>query len=410
MIEVKNKVDCCGCAACSQACNKNAILMQQDKKGFSYPVVDKDLCVNCGLCEKVCPIHNENPERVPEHVYGVKNKDENIRRDSSSGGLFTIFAEDVIDKGGVVYGAAFDCDWSVHHVRITNKLEIAKLRGSKYVQSNIGNTYIEAKKDLIEGKNVLYSGTPCQIAGLLKFLHKKYDNLTTIDFVCHGVPNPRIWKDYLIEEISARRAVAGKSTDFSSLNTMSLIKDIKFRDKSNGWKKYRFFLRFAEASAEGKKSSDFSSYSTYVWEHPYMLLFLNDYILRPSCHECHFRCGKSHAIYTIADYWCIERKHPDFFDDNGVSMLLQYDNKNISHILKHTEYIETPFEEACYGNVCIRRSWPRKRTATLFYVIHDKLGLDFKRSLSICLAADKLIYRMTSLKARLRYKIKSCLS
>lgn len=386
MIKIYRETDCCGCSACANACTRNAIIMQRDKKGFLYPVVNADTCNNCGLCERICPIINEKEERTPQHVYALKNKNESVRLESSSGGIFSILAENVLRQRGVVYGAVFDKKWNVVHSRIESIEDLQKLRGSKYVQSSIGDSFRAVRDDLKSGRKVLFSGTPCQVAGLNAFLRKEYENLITVDFVCHGVPNPRIWEDYLKEEIAARRAVAGKSTDFSSLNAMSLIEDIKFRDKSNGWKKYRFSLRFADASAEGKKSSDFPPMiNTYVWEHPYMLLFLKDYILRPSCHECHFRCGKSHATYTIGDYWGIERHYPEFFDDKGISLLLQYENKDISNILDSTIYIETKFNDACYGNTCIKYSWPKNKDAKYLYLLHDRLNLTLTKSLHILL-------------------------
>lgn len=411
MINIHKDTDCCGCAACVNACTRNAIEMQRDRKGFLYPVVNTDRCNDCGLCEKVCPIINEKEERIPQNVYALKNKNESVRIESSSGGIFSILAESVLKQCGVVYGAVFDEKWNVVHSRIESIKDLQKLRGSKYVQSYIGDSFKAVRNDLKNGKKVLFSGTPCQVAGLNAFLRKKYENLTTVDFVCHGVPNPRIWEDYLKEEISAHRAVAGKSTDFSSLDAMSLIEDIKFRDKSNGWKKFRFSLRFADASAEGKKSSDFPPImNTYVWEHTYMLLFLKDYILRPSCHECHFRCGKSQATCTIGDYWEIERHHPDFFDDKGVSLLLRYEDRDITDLLTATNYIETTFDDACYGNVCIKYSWPRKRTANLFYVLHDRLGLNLQKSLAACLTADKMCKRIAKLKSYCKKKIKTHLS
>lgn len=405
MIQVIDKRNCCGCSACEQTCPKHAITMQPDKKGFSYPYVNIDKCIECGFCEQVCPILHEKEQRIPSHVYAVKNKDEKVRMKSSSGGLFSILAEDTIMKGGVVYGAAFDEDWNVRHVRIDDKQGISKLRGSKYVQSQMGDTYKMVRNDLKEGRCVLFSGTPCQVAGLHHFLGRKYNLLTTVGLVCHGVPNPRIWNDYLKEQITALRRSLGK-VPFSSLKFESLIKDINFRDKSNGWEKYRFSSELAKPSGDGKQSSVFSS--TYVWEHPYMLLFLKDYILRPSCHNCKFRCGRSGADYTLGDYWGIERFHEDFFDDKGVSLAMSYDRDFEPYVFKNSEVIESRFEDACYGNPCIVMNLPYNPDSSLFYFLHDRLGMNLKMSLAICMRFMCARKETNRLKQRVKRKL-SCL-
>lgn len=216
MINIHKETSCCGCAACANVCTRQAITMQRDKKGFLYPVIEAGKCNNCGLCEKICPMLNGNEERIPVHTFALKNKNEAVRMQSSSGGLFTILAEGILRENGVVYGAVFNEEWNVIHTRIDSTEELHRLRGSKYVQSVIGDIFKQVREDLKANKKVLFSGSPCQVAGLNAFLRKEYDNLTTVDFVCHGVPNPRIWEEYLQGEISARRAAAGKSSDFSS--------------------------------------------------------------------------------------------------------------------------------------------------------------------------------------------------
>lgn len=376
MIQIIDKRICCGCSACEQTCPKHAISMQPDKKGFSYPVVNIENCVDCGLCEQACPILHEKDQRVPSHVYAVKNKDEEVRMKSSSGGFFSILTEDVIKMGGVVYGAAFDDDWHVRHVRVDDKQSISKLRGSKYVQSQIGDTYKQVRKDLKEGRRVLFSGTPCQVAGLKRFLGRGYANLLTVDLVCHGVPNPRIWKEYLKEQ---QKAILRRPVEDSPVMASSKINWISFRDKSKGWIKFRFALQYTENSSNGDKRTVFSS--TDIWEHPYMLLFLKNYILRPSCHNCKFRCGRSGADYTLADYWGIERFYPDFFDDRGVSLVLQYSNEKMEEWLKDKVFfIETSFEEACSGNAAILRDLPINPDSKLFYFFYDTLGISVEKS------------------------------
>lgn len=375
MIDIKNKKDCCGCAACAQICPKKAIVMISDRDGFLYPKIDMDKCVDCDLCNKVCQIENEGQERIPNHVYAVKNNNDVIRLSSSSGGLFHVLAERVLLDDGIVFGAAFDKDWNVVHREVSTLEELPLLYGSKYVQSTIGDTYKKVETYLKKSKTVLFSGTPCQVAGVQGYLRKYYDNLITVEVVCHGVPSPKIWKDFLREvnhdEITKQR-----------LGGLYHIENISFRDKKEGWKKYRFVINLAEASAEGKKFVLSSTVNSF------MELFLNNYILRPSCHQCHFRCGKSNADFTLADYWQIEHFYPHFFDDKGVSMLMTYNQNSMADFTNIAEdrvsYIETTYEEACYGNSAIRHDWPRKKLSGFFYFLHLSLGFNIKNSLIVC--------------------------
>lgn len=199
MIEIKDKKDCCGCYACYNICPKKCISMKADEEGFWYSVIEQNKCVNCNLCEKVCPIINPvNRGNSLKLSYAVKNKDEDIRLRSSSGGMFYLLAEDTIKQNGLVYGAAFDKDFSVKHIGIDKISEIELLQGSKYLQSSIGDTYKHVKNDLRENKQVLFTGTPCQVEGLKSFLGKEEENLITMDFICHGVPSPSIWGGVLL--------------------------------------------------------------------------------------------------------------------------------------------------------------------------------------------------------------------
>ena len=202
MIEIKDKKDCCGCSACVQRCPKQCITLKEDNEGFLYPIVDKKTCIDCGLCEKVCPILHQGEPQKPLKVYAAKNLNEEIRRQSSSGGIFTLLAEQVIQEGGVVFGARFDENWEVKHDYTETIEGLAVFRGSKYVQSRIEDNYKKAEEFLKQGRKVLFSGTPCQIAGLKRFLRKEYEELLTVDFVCHGVPSPGVWRKYLKETVA----------------------------------------------------------------------------------------------------------------------------------------------------------------------------------------------------------------
>ena len=219
MITITDKSKCCGCNACVQACPKQCIEMHEDDEGFLYPRVDTTRCIDCGKCEKVCPVINQAEPHRPIKVYAAINPDEEIRRQSSSGGIFTLLAEQTIKEGGVVFGARFDESWQVTHDYTESIEGLASLRGSKYVQSCIGDTFLKAEAFLKQGRKVLFTGTPCQISGLKKYLHKEYENLLTVDFVCHGVPSPLIWQKYLSETLENFRAKRGAGKNSVSEST-----------------------------------------------------------------------------------------------------------------------------------------------------------------------------------------------
>lgn len=326
MIDIKEKKDCCGCGACVQRCPKSCILMREDKEGFLYPEVNKEMCIDCGLCEKVCPVINQSEERKPMAVYAAKHKDERIRLASSSGGVFTAIAESVIDEGGVVFGARFDKDWSVIHGYTETKEGLAAFRGSKYVQSRIGESYKNAEAFLKAGRKVLFSGTPCQIAGLKRFLRKDYDNLLTVDFICHGVPSPGIWREYLKEEIV--RQCGGKNSVLihhkDKLGDV-YIENISFRDKRLGWKKYSLTLTLSVPDGHGAKKKVLLSEP--LNKNIFLRGFLADLYLRPSCHACPAKKFKSGSDVTIGDFWGIQNVMPEIDDDKGVSVILVNSNK-----------------------------------------------------------------------------------
>ena len=300
MIQITNKVDCCGCSACAMKCPKHCITMLTDSEGFLYPVVNKEACIDCGLCERVCHELHPYEQRKPLNVYAAINKDDQIRMNSSSGGIFYLLAEKTISEGGVVFGARFDEDWQVV-IDYAETLEGIKLfMGSKYLQARTATAFKDAEAFLKLGRKVLFSGSPCQIAGLHHYLRKKYDNLTTVDFVCHGVPSPKVWQRYLEEVVtSGKRA----------------INDVKFRNKSNGWKKFNFVLSYNQEE---------KTHSLCSWhqQNHYMRAFLSDMILRPSCHECRAKQGCSHSDITIADFWGIHIEMPEMDDDKGTGLVL----------------------------------------------------------------------------------------
>lgn len=396
MIQILDKINCCGCSACVQVCPKQCISLYEDKEGFLYPCVDKTKCIECGLCEKVCPCLGDSSEREPKVVYAAKNSNENIRLKSSSGGVFTLLAEKVINAGGVVFGARFDDNWDVE-LSYTETIEgLSAFRGSKYVQAQVGTTFIEAERFLKAGRKVLFSGTPCQIKGLLKYLRKDYDNLLTVDFVCHGVPSPKVWRLYLKEEIEriARQGDDGKNIVLSSL-VMPTIKGINFRDKSSGWKKYSFTLQLTKALAEGEQNSVLRSNKFY--ENPFMQAFLSDLILRPLCYACPAKSGKSGSDITIGDFWGIENIKPEIDDDRGVSLVMVH-NENKSNYIESTEIIRVTYSDATKYNPAIVKSIVYPIYRNLFFRILNRTecfshSLDTCRSMNLIKRVRRVIYR-----------------
>lgn len=304
MIIIKNKKCCSGCSGCANICPQKCIAMVEDEEGFGYPQVDRSRCVNCGLCEKVCPILNKKRAKFIEPTaYAAYNNDEQIRMSSSSGGIFTVLAEYVIGKNGVVFGAGFDENFKVRHIMIDNIESLEKLRSSKYSQSDIGNTFCEAKKILNNGRVVLFTGTPCQIGGLINFLGKDYENLITQDIICHGVPSPAILKKYI---------------SFRQNKENSKVVRINFREKIKGWEKYSFVFSFEN----GK-----NYVCTPAKKDPIMKMFLHNKCLRPSCYECMFKTKYRLSDITLADFWGIRFVAPSMNDNRGTSLVLVHSPK-----------------------------------------------------------------------------------
>ena len=325
--------------------------MQSDKEGFAYPVVDTKQCTNCGLCEKVCPVINQQPESQPIATYAATNSNEVVREQSSSGGIFTLLAAETINKGGIVFGAAFNERWAVEHTFADNIDDIKRFRGSKYVQSNIGGSYSVAEKFLKEGKEVLFSGTPCQIAGLKRFLRKEYKNLKTVDFVCHGTPSPLVWKKYL-EEICR-------------INNISNITDIQFRNKAEGWK--RSSLQITYTGNDGKERI----FRETLNDNIFMKCFLSNLCIRPSCYLCPARSGKSDSDITLGDLWGAEQICPEIDDDKGLSLVMMRKEQE----LPKSDRIEIPYNEALKYNPSISTNVAMPHKRSKFFRLAHKNGV-----------------------------------
>lgn len=357
MIEIKNNTECCGCSACEQICPKQCISLQPDNEGYWYPEVKMETCIDCHLCEKVCPVLNPQSERTPLHTYAAINKDEQIRAQSASGGMFTLLAERVLKEDGVVFGVRFDEEWNVVFSYTETIEGLAPFRGSKYVQAWVGNSFKQVKKFLDEGRKVLFSGVPCQIAGLKQFLRKEYENLLTVDLICEGVPSPKLWKRYLDEEVarSIKKMISSPSNHSISKENI-LIKDISFRNKTNGWKKFSFSLTLANVSIDSERNSVLPL-TIIDRNSAYMQIMFRYANLRPICYECPFKSCKSHSDITIADYWGITELHPEMDDDKGTSMVHVNTEKGKAYFdLTRVHYLETPYEEAWSFNNIVTSS------------------------------------------------------
>lgn len=393
MIHITDKKNCCGCSACVQRCPKQCIRLEEDTEGFLYPQVDEETCIKCGLCEKVCPILNQADKLSVLEVLAVKNPNDEERMNSSSGGVFLPLAREVINQGGVVFGAVYDESWEVHHVYAEKIEDVYPMMGSKYLQSKIGNSFKDAERFLKQGREVLFVGSPCQIAGLRTYLrNKQYSNLLAVDFLCHGVPSPGVWRRYLAEtyggydakEQSRLQATAGKnSVLLSSLNATSPIGDIKFRDKrESGWKKYRFIVRQKSAS---KADQNTVLSSDIHYDNPFMRGFLSDIYLRPSCYACKCKNGVNHSDMTIADFWGINQIAPEFDDDKGVGLVLLNTKKGEEYFSRlPIDMMPSNLEKAHYYNGGFNEHTKAHPKRDQFFFLIEN-GKSIKAAVDICL-------------------------
>lgn len=300
-LETGKKQECFGCEACTQVCPQQCIELQHSFNGFLYPVIDMERCSNCGLCREVCPYDGAKDmlgARAKQEVYAARSKKEEVREQSTSGGVFTELAVPILEKGGVVFGVVLSQDFEVFHKSAESMEQLEEMRGSKYVQSRIKETYKEAKAFLEKRRKVLFSGTPCQIAALRTYLGKDYDELLTVDLICHGVLAPEV-ATYHIK--SLERQYHSKAVR------------VRFRDKGHGWKKsMAFAVEFENGDSyygNGKKDRFFN-------------MFLSNYDLRECCYACPFTSPKRVGDITLGDFWGIEKTKPGLFDDKGHSVVL----------------------------------------------------------------------------------------
>lgn len=370
MIFVKNKKECCGCGACEQVCPKHCISMKCDKEGFLYPDVNLTDCINCGLCEKACQYINkrEKKNQPLEQYYFIHGNDD-IRRKSSSGGVFICLAEEVIKNNGVVFGASFDDSFNVEISYAENIKECWKFLGSKYAQAKVGNAYQLVKKFLVANRLVLFSGTPCQVNGLQHYLGKDYDNLIKLDFTCHGIPSPGIWKKYL-----------------SSIKGNYCIQSVNFKDKDvSGWNNYGITIVGKKNGEEKKLVSEGNR------QNPYMKGFIQYLYNRPSCTNCASKSFSSSSDIMIGDFWNVEKYHsePIFNDNKGVSIAMAVSEKGNEVLQKLYAYgrinpISLEELEMDRQHICILKSATQHPFRKVFFTLYH-LNLPLKINIWLCL-------------------------
>jgi len=365
MIIINDKIECCGCWACVNVCAHHSISMVEDNEGYRYPKINSHTCTNCGMCESVCPIPHSVPDTKNDNdetqkAFLAQHRDEEILQQSTSGGAFSAIAKWVIDKGGVVYGAAFNEQMEVTH-RMVEKVEDLKLfRNSKYVQSLIGNTYKEAKKHLATGRYVCFSGTPCQLEGLLNYLRKPYERLIAVDVVCRAVPSPLVLRKYL--------AMQGKHLNFSN---------VRFRDKYHGYK-------YSCMSLTGKDKEYHEGIDTDY----YLRSFFAGINLRPSCTDCKFRSPLRRTDFTIWDCFDIYKFNSKLDNDKGVTRILAHTLK-AQNILKdisdELKLVEVEVDKAIEGVKEFRKSPTPHPQRTNFFADFRRMDTEecFKKYLPI---------------------------
>ena len=356
MEEIINKRMCTGCTACMNICPKKAISMQEDSEGFKYPVIDQDKCINCGLCKKTCPVLNTKNNFAINSCYAAYSKKEEKKMNSSSGGIFSLIANYILDNKGIVIGSAFDNKMQLKHISVVNKNGLNKLSGSKYLQSDLNNVFSYIKEN-IKNKKILFVGTPCQIAGLKAFLKNDYDNLMCVDLICHGVPSPKLFRKY-IDELNT------KHSDY--------VTDYIFRDKSPGWDTYKSFTQPAK-------------------DNEYMKLFLSDIALRNSCYNCNFKFGNKYSDITLGDFWGIKAVYPEMYNKIGVSAIIINTNKGkeiFNCLQKNINFKECDIKNILHGNPSLQSSCkkPKKRESffnNIEYLTIDKLVQQYVPKMNI---------------------------
>ena len=385
MLEVIEKDKCCGCSACFSACGHQAITMQLDSEGFEYPIINQEACVDCGLCQSVCPVlqyENRKDIRVKNSDvqigFSARNKNFSQRLVSSSGSIFPPIAEWILDNNGLVVGAAYDNDFNVVHKFVESKDELRALQGSKYLQCKADNeTFKYIRKELKNGRKVLYSGMACQVEGLKSFLRKDYDNLYTIDLICMGIPSYVVWQKYLAAFFGDEK-----------------IKSINFKEKSIGWDTFTFRVDTDKRIFKGR-----GMHNLYLRS---MFLSWN---MRPSCFQCPFKKAKRISDFTLADAWGVYHSTPDINYNKGLSSVIVHSNKGLElwNILKDKiDSVQVSIDDIAAGNSNLITNKPQTGDRKLFF---ETLNVNSKEAfLNLC------SIRKAPLKQRIKNKLIAMLS
>ena len=320
-----DRTHCTGCSACAARCPRDAIALVRDKEGFAFPAVDPEKCVRCGLCTNACPMLRQREPKPLPAAFAAWNREADVRRDSTSGGAFSALADYVLEGGGVVFGAALDARQHLRHIACFRKEDLWRLRGAKYVQSDLGDTFREVKKCL-ETRQVLFSGTPCQVDGLYRFLGGRPENLTTCDLVCQGVPSPGVWED-MARYIEKKR---GRE-----------LQTVRFRNKVEGWKNSHFTAVYDDGTVDTRP----------LFETEYGRAFGRALFLRSCCYRCPYACMNRPGDFTLGDLWGLRPDELPEQQPKGVSLLL-VNSSHGSHIFDQLRLTRRPFpvERAIAGN------------------------------------------------------------
>lgn len=385
MLEVIEKNKCCGCSACFSACGHQAITMQLDSEGFEYPIINQEACVDCGLCQSVCPVlqyENRMDIRVKNSDvqigFSARNKNFSQRLVSSSGSIFPPIAEWILDNNGLVVGAAYDNDFNVVHKFVESKAELCALQGSKYLQCKADNeTFKYIRKELKNGRKVLYSGMACQVEGLKSFLRKDYDNLYTIDLICMGIPSYVVWQKYLAAFFGDEK-----------------IKSINFKEKSIGWDTFTF-----------RVDTDKRIFKERGMHNLYLRSMFLSWNMRPSCFQCPFKKAKRISDFTLADAWGVYHSTPDINDNKGLSSVIVHSNKGLElwNILKDKiDSVQVSIDDIAAGNSNLITNKPQTGDRKLFF---ETLNVNSKEAfLNLC------SIRKAPLKQRIKNKLIAMLS
>lgn len=372
-IKLASREDCTGCAACAAVCPWGVLRMEPDEEGFSRPVIGKG-CLHCRQCQRVCPALAEGAPFPQPRVYALWNKNGAAREKSTSGGFFPLLAEHVLAQNGVVYGAAFDDAFRLLHISVTSREELPRLQGAKYVQSDTAAVYPEVKARLLEGRPVLFSGTPCQVEGLHRFLDAPYGNLITCDLICHGVPSPSVWQAHQKQMETAQK---------------SPLRAVSFRDKRDGWSRARFTAEFRNGNI----------LSAPLMETPFGRGFGMALFLRPSCHRCRYGAAGRRADFTLGDFWGLPQKAlPSGVRlEDGVSLVLVHTGRGralFSQLKDGFGAAERSLEEAARGNPRLLGPLPEPPGRAAFF--RDFQALSWGETEQKWLSLPSLPYRIAA--------------